>query len=422
MLVHIRRIAFWTLDIIRGGAKHRYYKELCNSTYADTNTRLRELLVYAKSHVPFYREITGREISAFPVMNKDKYKMYDENMFLSDEFKDQDLHTVYTSGSTGTPFRVVQDKNKREHVICDLIHCHNSIGWHLGERYVFIRNWVSNYKQSKLKSFMQNVHIINIVNFNDDAKKRLYKWLNKHKRTIIFGYASAVYDFAKYIECSKLDGSELKIKLVVCDSDVLTDAMRKCMKNVFKCPIFNRYDNEENGLLGISEADKDGFHLNTASLLFEILKLDNDETQEPGEIGRVVVTDLFNHAMPLIRYDTGDLAISYDNPLHITEIYSLEGRRKASLLNTEGRLVSDVEISAIIEPFIGISKYQLIQENEKRFSFKYVGTLTSDEKNEIMNRLIKSLGESSEISLKQAIQLEAGKNEKYSSTINKWRR
>lgn len=49
------------------------------------------------------------------------------------------------------------------------------------------------------------------------------------------------------------------------------------------------------------------YHIQSESVIVEVLD-DNDRPCGPGEIGRVVVTSLFNFATPLIRYDIGDFA------------------------------------------------------------------------------------------------------------------
>lgn len=53
--------------------------------------------------------------------------------------------------------------------------------------------------------------------------------------------------------------------------------------------------------------------VNTQSLRVELLAPDSSDYVKPGEIGRVVITDLYNRSMPLIRYDTGDFAVSHDD-------------------------------------------------------------------------------------------------------------
>lgn len=417
----LRRKAFWMIDYIKKGTKKKEYdniKELNNDEkiLSHQKVKLEQLLTYVQEQVPYYKKFSSLNIEDYPVMNKLDYKNGGLDNFISDEYKDKQLHHVCTSGSTGNPFDVYQNKSKRNRVVCDLIYCHENIGWNLGDKYVFIRNWVSNYNNSKLKAYMQNVKNINVTEFDDSCKKKLVKYLKNNKNVIIFGYASAILDFSKYVTENNIDGTSLSIKLIVCDSDELTPHNRKVLEKVFNTAVYNRYDNEENGLLGISKNNDDRIYLNTKSLYFELLKLDSDKKAEPGEIGRVVVTDLYNYAMPLIRYDLGDLAISNNNPEELLFLEQFSGRTAGSIMNTNGARVSNVTFSGAIEPYTGIVRYQIIQKSVNEYTFKYVGEISDDEEKSLKDRLHKCLGEDGDINILVVDKIDVEKNGKYKVT------
>ena len=257
----IRRTGFWLLDFVKGSPVRKHYNDI---VFGEDNRDeiLSDILLYAKKHVPFYANVKGTEITDFPVMSKPIYKEQGVKC-ISDEFPNYlNLRKACTSGSTGTPMTVYQDPDKRNRVIADLIHAHETVGWKLGERYVFIRNWVSNYSQSKLKKIAENVIHVNIASFDDTSKFLLYKHLKKHQGYVVFGYASSICDFMQFINREKLDGKNLQLKLIVCDSDELSKANRLLLENTFNCPVVNRYDNEENGFLGITKPGSDIFNIN----------------------------------------------------------------------------------------------------------------------------------------------------------------
>lgn len=415
----IRRTGFWCLDAVRGGKLRTTYKNILNaeSSAVRTEDQLRHILEYAVKQVPFYREMAPKTLQEFPVMTKWEYKRLGVERFLSDEYLGTRLHHVYTSGSTGTPFEVVQDSIKRNRVICDLIRCNEKIGWQLGDKFVFIRNWVSSYRQSPLKSILQNVHNVTVMEFDDRAKDKLLSYLQKNRGVNILGYASAVVDFCNYLKLRRLDGASLGIHLIVCDSDELSHADREKLEEYFNVPVFNRYDNEENGFIGISRAHEDRIYLNTNSLYFEILSPHGQEPVKPGEIGRVVVTDLYNHAMPLIRYDLGDLAVSNDRPDRIRTLEHFSGRSSGCLLDTKGKLIGNASISAALGPFTGITRYQVCQETENSYEIRYVGDLPAEEKQELLKRMKDCMGQDARISIQKVETIELGKNGKHSPTV-----
>lgn len=420
MLEKARRSFFWTADAIRHKPVREHYEDIlylqkeCSDSQDE---RLRHILKYAIQNVPFYQDITEPDISRFPVMSKPVYKEQGNRCRSKEYLNDDKLFITSTSGSTGTPLVVYQDVNKKARMRADLIAAHEAVGWHLGDHYVFIRNWVSNYKQSLIKNFAQNVENISVTDFDDKKKAWLCEHLKKNPNSIIFGYASSVCDFLTYVKKEKIETHKLSVKLIVCDSDELTSANRKALEDTFDCIVINRYDNEENGLLAISSPYKDELTVNYPSLYVELLKLDSDEPVQPGEMGRVVVTDLFNHAMPLIRYDIGDLAVSLDEAGKIRTLSCISGRKADCVYSTDGKMISSVAISGITEVFDEIAKYQLVQTSKEGFEFHYVGKIGEIDMKELSDRLHTALGTNAEIQYIVEQDIPLGKNGKAKTTV-----
>ena len=59
--------------------------------------------------------------------------------------------------------------------------------------------------------------------------------------------------------------------------------------------------------MAIQCPDSEGYHVQSETVILEVLD-DQNRPCRPGEIGRVVVTPLFNYATPLFRYEMGDFA------------------------------------------------------------------------------------------------------------------
>ena len=418
----IRRTAFWMLDALRGRKIKTHYDDIAArfEDGGEDGERLRDILSYAMEHVPFYKGIERPELSRFPVMSKPLYKQNGEACF-SDEFPDREaLYKASTSGSTGTPLVVYQNADKRRRLRADLIYAHERVGWRLGDHYFFIRNWVSNYNQSPLKNFAQAVTNVSIAEFDDAKKAWLCGQIKKRKNCVIFGYASSVCDFMRYVKARGVDTSAFKIKLIVCDSDELTVANKRELERTFSCPVINRYDNEENGLLAFSLPYSEEMLVNHPSIHVELLKPDCDEPVAPGEIGRVVVTDLYNRAMPLIRADIGDYAGSPDESGRIRVLSEFAGRKADCIYSPHGVLVSSVAISGITEVFDTMEKYQIIQESRDEYTFKYVGTLSDEARERLDGRLTDSLSRDAKITYLNVEDIPVGANGKFKPLVNRY--
>jgi phenylacetate-CoA ligase len=101
------------------------------------------------------------------------------------------------------------------------------------------------------------------------------------------------------------------------------------------------------------------------------LDLENDTPVKPGEFGRIVVTDLFNFAMPIIRYDTGDIAklgVSKNGAMQLEEI---EGRKMDLIYDSQGNIISSFVIYTKFYKYYKLLKqYQFLQHGEKDYEIK----------------------------------------------------
>ena len=387
----------------------------------DNSRELSAMLKYAKENVPYYSDVDEGELANFPVITK-KNIMDDYDDFQSQEYKESYLHWVSTSGSTGVPFKANQNIEKRNRNIADLIYIHDKSGWSLGEKYVYLRAWTSIYSSSKIKVFLQNYIAMDVVNFNDKNKESFRQLLKKDKMIkVILGYASGMEDFVHYLEKKGDDRSMFNIKSIFTVSDNLSDSAKKKLENMFGCPVINRYSNEEHGVLAYTPAYNNFFKLNIASYHFELLELNTDRPVKPGEVGRLVVTDLYNKSMPFIRYDTGDLAVSNDlDKEKITTLSSLQGRVTDVLKDTHGNLVTAPLVNNYFAELYNIEKYQLIQYDKNNYHLKVVGKGDSSSITEYLEVCKEILGEVAIIKVENVDTIAVEKNGKYKTLINKY--
>lgn len=380
---------------------------------------LPDLLKYAKTNVPFYTNIKKLDLHGFPVVNKTKI-MANFNDFQSIEFINKRIQWGHTSGSTGTPFKFNYNRDKRNRTIADLIYFHKLNGWQIGERYVFLRAWTSDYSVSSTKMFLQNFKPFESVNFDHEAKERMKQKLVTDKKVkVILGYASSMEDFVNYLEEKDCHADMFNVRVIFTDSDDLSVLTKHKLEKMFGCPVINRYSNEEHGLLACTSTNDQVFRLNTASFFFELLKLDSDEPADPGEIGRVIVTDLYNHSMPFIRYDTGDLAVSNDpDRQNLKTINNLQGRVADSIRDIKGNVVTAVMVNNYLEHFEKVTRYQLIQDEENHYILKVICKNDAYSSSSISNKLKKILGATANIEIEYVDYISVEQNGKFKTVKN----
>lgn len=104
------------------------------------------------------------------------------------------------------------------------------------------------------------------------------------------------------------DGCKLtELKHIKQIGDTVHETLRDRVKNLLGLTIEDNYSSSEVGCIAIQCPDTGLYHIMSENLIVEILDADGNECK-PGEIGRVVITDLHNYAAPVIRYDLGDYA------------------------------------------------------------------------------------------------------------------
>lgn len=377
-----RRRVFWLVDSLSGGKIKKHLEEIRRLIErGDSPWSLRRkkemltaLLRHAIATTSFYSgKSPSAELSDFPVVSKMIIRE-SADRFQSSQFDASDRLDVFTSGSTGTPFQVSHSRNKKLRNSADTIYFARMAGFDIGHRVLYMKVWAQEKMNSPLHYIMQNVIPVDVLHYNEAAIEKNLKILRKDSsRFGILGYASALDLLAKYLDEAPDSNAPGNVKSIIAISEALNDYTRNTLQRYFDVPVVSRYSNQENGILAQQEPNGlPGFLVNTASYVIETLKLDSDDDAQAGELGRIVVTDLFNYAMPMIRYDTGDVGALTTDLTQPGKLFlaTVEGRKLDLLYDTTGNLVSSFIVYKNMWKYPEIIQYQLIQEGERCYRFK----------------------------------------------------
>lgn len=424
-----RKALFWGLDYLSGSPIRNHLQNIQQvsanaSLLAEHQAQqLKSLLTHAVQTTDYYKNCDplGR-LEDFPVVNKNIIRESFER-FESTAFKGKKLKVRETSGSTGTPFRVVHNSNKCQRLSAELI-CSNSIvGYRVGVRHVFFRAVAAGHSKSAVKLFMQNeiefdIRIQDLVSF--ERQRQIL--LQDRNIEFIIGYPSALYDLARYIISQGDTPKSLGVKGVLCVAEPLYPAMRDTIRKAFDCPVLSRYANLECGVLADECPTCNRFHLNSASYFFEILDWDRDEPTSPGTPGRIVITDLYNYALPMIRYDTGDIGSVIPNacPQFATPILqSLEGRRYDSIYDPAGLRIAPFVIHGTFNKLsMSVKQFQFIQEGKTDYSLRLCVNENFSQEQSVVDRLKQILGADARIKIDYVAEIPVLNSGKRQSIVN----
>ena len=435
MLTGLRNRGFWVLDAIKGSPVRKAYNEIkqldCISSselsiQEHQDRQWRKLKECAINTTVFYAPCRDCSFTEFPVIDKNIIRCQ-QDKFLSTIFSKDKLIQMSTSGSTGTPFVCYQNSGKKKRVNAECIYYSEKVGYHLGENLSYIRTIVKQVEKSKIKQFIQNQTLINCNRLNDAGVEKIIEELQNYSRkgtVTLLAYASTYTAIKDYIVKKGINIiPNIKITGVISGSEMLFDKTRKVLYHAFGKPeIVSRYSNEENGILGQDEGLNNVFTINEADYIVEILD-ENGEKVEDGKLGRIVVTDLYNYAMPMIRYDTGDIAS--------IETIEINGRRKKCLTNFSGRkvdLISDVHgetlsphlITNVMWSFTDVTQFQFIQKTEKEYVLKLNVPESFNRDTEVIRKIQDILGQEAVIVLEHVHEIPVLASGKRRYIVNEW--
>tara|TARA_R110002012_G_scaffold56192_7_gene143904 strand:- start:1221 stop:2576 length:1356 start_codon:yes stop_codon:yes gene_type:complete len=379
-LNQLRYSAFWALDAAKGGKiktdltdiEHSFSLDSFELLRKKNEVPLRKLLDNAANHSLYYTNLKDYEtLSDFPVVNKNIVKSNLDNLLIRHPGNGK-LHTIFTSGSTGTPFTIKQTQRKRNRNTADTLFFAKRAGFTLGDKLLYVRLWSKNLKKGKIPSFLQNIEQIDVEELETGNIKHLLKKLQNDKSPKGWlGYPSALEKICDYLDSIKSKPLDCNIKSIIGMSENLPRHVRSRMWYYFNTPMVSRYSNFENGIIAQQDMDSEYFVVNWASYIVEILDFEKDEPAKNGELGRIVVTDLYNHATPMIRYDTGDVGIMSTVSTHPFPILEeVDGRKTDILMNTDGEMISPYAFMGILPKFSEINQVQYLQTGPKEYTIK----------------------------------------------------
>jgi len=343
--------------------------------------RLKSLLYYAYTNIPYYREAFNRQgttpedirswddfAALVPILTKQDIQDNLERLTAPD-LAALGGRVNHTGGSTGEPLTFYQDDNYRAHSSAGFAVLNDLFGMRHGDRTAWF--WGSDYdsrKHETLRGRIRDRFFNNALFFNTfdlDRKRaiaalhRLRKW----KPDFILGYVSSLTMMARI---AQEEGITLPpVRGVQTTAEQLTAPQRKLLQDVFGGPVFNRYGSREVGAIAMDCAYHRGLHIITPNNIVEVVD-EEGHPAPPGQVGRIVVTNLHNRAMPFIRYEIGDLGVLSAERCPcgrgLPLLKEVTGRISDVIIAPNGKLLHGEFFTHLFYKVQGVRQFQVIQE------------------------------------------------------------
>ncbi|MFI5758510.1 phenylacetate--CoA ligase family protein [Streptomyces sp. NPDC051569] len=391
-----RRLAeslYWQEQRLRGRgpvrerlAQLRSHQERTPAEIAELQfEKLRTTFLHAYRTVPYYRRVmdergirdldSPEDLRKLPLLTRDVL-IREQDQLVSDEADRKTLQTNYSSGSTGRRAEFKQDLDFRQWMRAHQLRTYEWCeGWQLGDPFVLL--WGSeiywSFKQlfDRAENLLTNRREFNTFHLSPELISAVLDQLVRYQPKLISTYSNAMHLIAKEAESRNIRIPGLRA--VQGTSEPLPPALRATIGRVLDCEVYDKYGMRETNIIAHEQPGGGPMMIQAENVFVEFL----DEQGEPcgdGQTGRMVVTTLNNRAMPLLRYETSDLAAplprAADATLPYPAMTSVAGRLQDLIVTPAGGHVDAYLFSYLFMRFPEVHWFQVLQRHPERLLVK----------------------------------------------------
>lgn len=377
--------------------------------------QIARLVAHARKHVPYYADkLDGLKLGpdggidevswrTLPVLTKEQVRSQPAQFRSRHLEPGVSVHSEWTSGSTGVPLEVLTTSDFWSLFRAIKL---RMLQWHryeLGGKLCEIRRprWNDDLLGPVLrqkswewpvgKLFKTGEHVMLSVHGNVASK---VAFLEAEQPDYLTIFPSSLWPVLRAFQRS---GKRLpSLRLVRTFTEQLDPELRHECRETFGVPLVDCYGSSETGLTAIQCPDHEHYHVQGEMTLIEVLAPDGTPCG-PGEAGRLIVTPLHAHAMPLLRYEIGDYA-ELGGPCPcgrgLPVLNRFLGRKRIFLTLPSGEEQGIVHCKEIFKALHFIRQFQVVQKTLTDLEVKLVTErpLAPSESDLIVGRLRKQVG------------------------------
>ena len=350
--------------------------------------RLQALLAHAYARVPFYRQRFDAvgvrpddirslgDLQRLPVLTKDDLRAHagDDDMIAAGVRKET-LRRNATGGSTGAPVAFYDDGGRMLYGMANKMRYRRWYGYESGDRVAFLwgapHDWYTNWR-GRLRRALRRERRLDACNISEENMRRFVAMLGRWHPALIIGYVSVLDLVAGHMR--KAGIPPIRPQAVEPSAEKLWPHQRPRIEAAFGAPVYDLYGSREFGPLAAECEARDGLHVLADTFVLEVVK--NGRPAAPDELGEILVTSFTNWAMPLIRYQIGDLGRLHDDApcacgRGLPRLAEVVGRTNDLVTTPDGRYIHSVFFSRLFFSLPGIKKYRVHQKSALEIHVTY---------------------------------------------------
>jgi phenylacetate-CoA ligase len=384
------------LDLWRIGeaSELRYLREFERSQYQSPEElsrsafgRIKRLLIHASRHCGYYQESFRRhdvdpeklesfgDLANYPILEKRDIQRHCDEM-IADDHARHDLLRDQTGGSTGSPIAYYYSRERKTSRAAATRRHNRWAGFDVGDKFALVWGASRDIPHRSLKNRLRNRILDRSLTLDTsqitEAKMLAFNAaLKMFRPKVILAYARSLTFFAKFLQSR--NETFYQPQSIITSAELLEESDRTLLEETFGAPVFNRYGCREFSVVASECSEHRGMHIMAEGLYLETVH--GTRPTAAGEVGELLVTDLLNDAMPLIRYRIGDMAALDHRPCAcgrgLPLVKNIAGRVTDFIVGTDGRFVSGVFLATYVvarRPTLG--QVQLRQERAGEILYK----------------------------------------------------
>lgn len=337
--------------------------------------KLRAIIKHAYENVEYYHATfkslglrpddikTVQDLQKLPLLTKKEFHENFPEKMVARNYGVEKCKSYDTAGTTGVPTKVLVDPRGNDYRAALFGLPFFECGLRLRDKMMFVGD---PRRFPKSRYWFQQLGVLRRKYFSavEPIKEQL-PMIENYDPDAIFAYSSYLYLLAKAVQEGK--ARKFSPKLVFSTAEVLFREERTLIESVLGAEVFDLYGSVEVERLAWECEKHVGYHMDVLSSVIEFVE--ENKPVSPGEEGEIIVTCLYNYAMPLIRYELGDIGVPSDEKCPcgrgLPLMAKIIGRKDDFVIRPDGREVSMYPIGYTIRSVGGIAHWRLVQENER---------------------------------------------------------
>lgn len=345
--------------------------------------RLQDVVARAVTDVPYYRDIAGQlgldarqgisfdEYSRFPLLTKDIIEEQKDRL-VSEKGDRTRCRRGASGGSTRAPISYLLDVDAWTRRESATLAFNEWFGYRRGDRAAYLWGasqdfFAPSWKRSLYSAIIGRSRIFSSLALDEQSLETICRELKTHPPKMLQAYPSAIELLAAYIIET---GKTVDVGCVTCTAEPFTEAQKELVRRAFGCEVFEWYGARECGRIATECSRHNGMHINAYGLYVEIVN------EGESTYGEVLVTDLFNHIMPILRYSLNDYAALDESPCPcgcaLPRISQIAGRASQTFFLKDGRKVPHVLATRIVPDNRFFLQQQIVQTDFDVFVVNFV--------------------------------------------------